>query len=84
MNGSPRLISRTASLIPVTTSPYERDLYREQAARISAMYLDKTEAKAPLATVGQRDSLRKKILGMSLFPNTHNKNYVMKYSDATS
>ena len=84
MEGSPTLVSRTASLIPVKSSPFERDLYLAQAARIQAIYLDKTESKAPTASVGKRDTLRKKILSMSLFPNTHNKKFVERYSDETS
>ena len=84
MEGSPSLVSRTASLIPYRVSPYDRDEHLAQAARISAMFHDKTEKKARLPSVGERVSLRHKILGMSLFPNTHNKKFVMKYSDATS
>ena len=80
MEGSPRLIGRTTNLIPVTSSPFERDLYLAEAARIKAVYLDKTEAKAPKANVGERNSLREKILSLSLFPNTHNKKMVMRYS----
>lgn len=55
-----------------------------QAARISAMYYDKTEKKARMPTVGERATLRNKILSLSLFPNTHNKKFVMSHSDATS
>lgn len=84
MEGSPSLIGRTANLIPVKSNPFERDLYLAQAARIQAVYLDKTEAKAPKANVGKRDTLRNKILSISLFPNTHNKKFVDRYSDETS
>ena len=81
MEGSPSFVSRTASLIPVKTSPYERDYIEAQAARITAVYLDKTEKKARMPTVGEDDSLRKKILRLSLFPNPYNKKTVMRYSD---
>lgn len=84
MEGSPTLISRTASLIPVKTSAYERDLFAAQAARISAVYHDKSENRAPMGSVGKRDSLRARILSISLFPNIYNKKFVMKYSDETS
>jgi|688.fasta_scaffold07436_23 hypothetical protein len=84
MEGSPSLLRRTPTVIPVTSSPYERDIIKEQAARISAVYHDKTEKKAPKATVGKRDSLRERILSMSLFPNLYNKKFVQSHSDATS
>ena len=84
MDGSPRLVSRTASLIPVTGNQWERDEMKAQAAKISAEFHDRTEKKAPRESVGKRDTLRERILSISLFPNTHNKNFVMKYSDATS
>jgi hypothetical protein len=64
----------------VTTAPSDRDVYQAQAARISAMYHDKTEKKAPKAFVGEDDSLRARILSVSLFPNIYNKKFVMKYS----
>ena len=84
MEGSPGLVSRTASLIPVKSSPYERDVFMAQAARISAQFFDKTEAKAPMASVGEDDSLRNKIKNLSLFPNNVNLKFRTKYSDATS
>lgn len=84
MEGSPTLISRTASLLPVKSSPLERDIFAAQASRISAIYHDKTEEKAPKATVGEDDSLRRRILSMSLFPNIYNKKFVRTHSDATS
>ena len=71
--GSPTIIKKTATLIPVKLTPYERDEAEAQSARISAVYHDKTESKAPKATVGPRDSLRKHILALSLFPNIYNR-----------
>jgi hypothetical protein len=84
MEGSPTLISRTASLIPVRTSPFERDLLQAQAARISAQFFDKTEAKAPLANVKERVQQLTTIKQLSLFPNDKNLKFRTKYSDATS
>ena len=72
MDGSPRLMMKEASLIPVKSSTFERDLFHEQAARISAVYHDKTEQRAPKESVGEKHSLRKKILKLSLFPNIYN------------
>lgn len=72
MEASPSLVGRTASLIPVALKPYERDEAEAQSARIRAMYLDKTEKTAMRPTVGPADSLRKKILMVSLFPNIYN------------
>ena len=72
MEGSPRLISRTATLIPVKANPLERDVFLAQAARIKAMYEDKTEKRAMRPTVGPRDSIRERILKVSLFPNIYN------------
>ncbi len=84
MEASPSLLRKSPSLIPVTTNPFERDEWKQQSAKISAVYYDKTEKKAPKVSVGQRDSLRARILSVSLFPNIYNKNFVMKYSDETS
>jgi hypothetical protein len=72
MEGSPQLQAKAATLLKVKLTPYERDEAEAQAARISAVYHDKTEKSAPKATVGPRDSLRKRILAMSLFPNIYN------------
>ena len=84
MDGSPRLVSRTANLIPVKSSPFDRDVILAQAARISAIYLDRSEQKVRRGNVGEDDSLRNKIKKLSLFPNNVNRNFVTKYSDATS
>ena len=74
MEGSPRLISRTATLIPVKNNCQERDECLAQAARIKAMYEDKTEQRAMRPTVGPRDTMRERILKISLFPNIYNGN----------
>jgi hypothetical protein len=80
MEGSPSLLRRTPTLIKASTNPFERDVYKEQSAKISAMFHDKTEKSAPKATVGENDSLRARILAISLFPNIYNKKFVERNS----
>ena len=79
MEGSPTLLRKQPTLLKVSVSPYERDVYEVEAARISALYHDKTEKTAPKATVGPRDSLRKHILSVSLFPNIYNRKFLSEH-----
>ena len=71
MEGSPTLIGRTSTLIPVKATPFERDVYAAQAARIKAVYEDKTEKSAMRPSEGPSDSMRKRILRLSLFPDIY-------------
>lgn len=61
----------TKEVLP-STSPSERNEFNAQAARIRAEYENKTAREAQRATVGERNTLRKRILAMSLFPNIYN------------
>ena len=79
MEGSPTLLRKEPTLLKVNFNPYERDVFQAQAARISAVYHDKTEKEAAKATVGPRDSLRKHILSMSLFPNIYNRKFLSEH-----
>lgn len=59
-----------------STSPSLRNEFNAQAARIRAQYLERTAEVGKEATVGDRNTLRKKILAMSLFPNIYNRNFL--------
>jgi hypothetical protein len=71
MEGSPTLVGRTASLLPVKLRPYERDEAEAQSARIKAVFQDKTEKTVMRPSVGPTDSMRKRILMVSLYPDIY-------------
>ena len=50
----------------------------ENAAKIQAEY-KKKEATVKKGQVAPTQSLRERILSMSLFPNVYNKSYIMRY-----
>jgi hypothetical protein len=64
--------AKKGAVIPVTVKELDRDEREEQAARISSLYRVK-EAPVPAGCVAPTETLRRRIMAMSLFPNVHNK-----------
>jgi len=63
---------KKGEVIPITVKDLDRDEREEQTARISGRYRMK-EAPVPAGCVAPTETLRRRIMAMSLFPNVHNK-----------
>jgi hypothetical protein len=76
-------------VLPTAVGQWERDELEASAARMKSQFLqtDKSKIK-PNPQVGKagfgHDSLRAKILGLSLFPQIYNRKFLMKEGATTS
>lgn len=75
---------KKTSVIPVKKTDLDRDEAEAQSARIKAVFVEGEAGMNPKCqqkgTVAPTDSLRKRILSLSLFPNPYNREYIKKYS----
>jgi len=72
-------------VLPTAYSQWERDELEASAARMRSQYHKTDQAKIkPNPQVGEVRSLRERILNLSLFPNIHNRSFIMKEGATTS
>lgn len=68
---------KKGEVIPITKTILERDEAAEQSAKISGQFRVK-QPRVPPGQVAPVNTLRERILAVSLFPNLYNRSAMMK------
>lgn len=66
-------------VLPVAKQEYERDELERSASQMKAEFNLPPPPKPSKAQVAPATTLRQRILSISLFPNTHNRQMLLKY-----